>query len=46
MDRLETHRRWFAQLITANAGVPATNQALIEAFATTLREKFVGLGPW
>lgn len=46
MDRLETHRRWFALLITANAGVPATNQALIEAFATTPREKFVGAGPW
>jgi len=46
MDRLEAHRRWFAQLITANAGVPATNQDLIEAFATTSREKFVGPGPW
>jgi protein-L-isoaspartate(D-aspartate) O-methyltransferase len=46
MDRLEAHRRWFAQLITANAGVPATNHALIEAFATTPREKFVGPGPW
>ena len=46
MDRLEAHRKWFAQLITANAGVPPTEQKLIDAFASTPRERFVGTGPW
>jgi protein-L-isoaspartate(D-aspartate) O-methyltransferase len=46
MDRLEEHRRWFAQLVTANAGVPPTERRLIEAFASTPRERFVGAGPW
>lgn len=46
MDRLEIHRLFYAQLVTANAGVPATEQNLIEAFASTPRENFVGAGPW
>lgn len=46
MDRLEAHRLFFAQLVTANAGVPATEQSLVEAFASTPRERFVGVGPW
>ena len=46
MDRLEAHRLFFARLVTANAGVPATAQNLIEAFASTPREQFVGEGPW
>lgn len=46
MDRLEAHKLFYAQLVTANAGVPATEQNLIEAFASTPREKFVGAGPW
>ncbi|MEP7011752.1 MAG: protein-L-isoaspartate(D-aspartate) O-methyltransferase [Acidobacteriota bacterium] len=46
MSNLETHRRWFARLITANAGIPASDHALIEAFATTPRERFVSPGPW
>lgn len=46
MDRLEAHKLFFAQLVTANAGVPATEQNLIQAFASTPRENFVGGGPW
>jgi protein-L-isoaspartate(D-aspartate) O-methyltransferase len=46
VDRLETHRQWFARLVTANAGVPLTEDKLIAAFACTPRERFVGGGPW
>jgi protein-L-isoaspartate(D-aspartate) O-methyltransferase len=46
MDRLEMHRLFYAQLVTANAGVPVTQQKLIEIFASTPRENFVGAGPW
>jgi protein-L-isoaspartate(D-aspartate) O-methyltransferase len=46
MDRLEAHRLFYAQLVTASAGVPPSEQNLIEAFASTPREKFVGAGPW
>jgi protein-L-isoaspartate(D-aspartate) O-methyltransferase len=46
MDRLEAHRTWFATLVTANAGVPATDRRLRDAFAATPRERFVGPGPW
>jgi protein-L-isoaspartate(D-aspartate) O-methyltransferase len=46
MDRLEAHRIWFARLVTANAGVPATERRLLDAFASTPRERFVGPGPW
>lgn len=46
MDRLEGHRRFFAQLVTANAGIPVTEQKLIDAFASTPRERFVDDGPW
>jgi len=46
MDRLEAHRIWFARLVTANAGVPGTDRRLIESFASTPRERFVGPGPW
>jgi len=46
MDRLEGHRRWFAQLVTANAGVLASERRLTDAFASTPRERFVGAGPW
>jgi protein-L-isoaspartate(D-aspartate) O-methyltransferase len=44
MERLEAHRAFFANLITASAGLP--NGRLSEAFAATPRERFVGPGPW
>ena len=46
MERLEAHRKFFAGLITASSGMPKGDGRLIEAFATTLREKYVGPGPW
>jgi protein-L-isoaspartate(D-aspartate) O-methyltransferase len=46
MDHLETHRQWFARLVTATAGVPATHDAVALAFASTHRERFLGPGPW
>ena len=46
MDRLESHRAFYASLVTANAGVPATSRRLIEAFASIPRERFTGPGPW
>ena len=42
MDRIQAHRRFFADLITAN--VP--NPRVTEAFATVPREHFLGPGPW
>ena len=44
MDRLEAHRLFFAQLITARGGL--SNERLISAFADTPRERFLGPGPW
>src|ERR1700749_2397178 len=44
MDRLEAHRLFFAQLITARGGLP--NGRLTAAFAATPRERFLGPGPW
>jgi protein-L-isoaspartate(D-aspartate) O-methyltransferase len=46
MDRLASHRLFFANLITATAGVPKQNQRLQSAFASTPRERFLGPGPW
>jgi len=46
MERLEAHRAFFANLITATAGVPKTDGRLASAFASTPREEFVGSGPW
>lgn len=45
MDPLETHRAFYAKLVTANAGVPPTDR-LVTAFASVPRERFVGPGPW
>jgi protein-L-isoaspartate(D-aspartate) O-methyltransferase len=45
MDSLESHRKFFAHLVTSAAGA-AKNQRLVEAFASTPREKYVGPGPW
>jgi protein-L-isoaspartate(D-aspartate) O-methyltransferase len=44
VERLEAHRTFFANLITASAGLPSGR--LSEAFAATPRERFVGPGPW
>lgn len=44
MDRLEAHRTFFANLITAATGTP--NTRLSAAFASIPRENFLGPGPW
>jgi protein-L-isoaspartate(D-aspartate) O-methyltransferase len=46
MDRLESHRSFFARLITATVGAPGGQGRLADAFAATPRERFVGPGPW
>lgn len=46
MDRLDACRLWFARLVTANAGIPETEERLISAFSSTPRERFTGKGPW
>src|SRR5260370_36052709 len=46
MERLEAHRSFFANLITATAGVPKGNERLMTVFASTPRERFAGPGPW
>ena len=46
MDRLESHRLFFAQWITAAAGVPARGGRLEAALGSTPRERFLGPGPW
>jgi protein-L-isoaspartate(D-aspartate) O-methyltransferase len=46
VESLEQHRRWYARLVAANAGVSAANQKIIDAFATVPREQFLGPGPW
>src|SRR4051794_38844856 len=45
-DRLAAHRSFFAQLVSASAGVPPTETRIREAFAAIPRERFVGAGPW
>src|ERR1700722_15663323 len=45
MDRVEERRRFFANLIVANAGV-APGSELAAALASTPREQFVGPPPW
>jgi len=44
MTTLETHRLFFAELITAKVGKP--NSRLTSAFAATPRERYLGPGPW
>jgi protein-L-isoaspartate(D-aspartate) O-methyltransferase len=44
VNRLEAHRVFFANLITAAAGVQ--NSPLTAAFAFIHRESFLGPGPW
>ena len=45
MDRVESHRSFFAKLITANAGISPASE-IEAAFASTPRERFVGPPPW
>ncbi len=44
--RAATFRAFFAELVTAKAGVRRTNSALVSAFAAIERERFLGPGPW
>jgi protein-L-isoaspartate(D-aspartate) O-methyltransferase len=46
VDRLQSHRDFFANLITSSAGGAAKHPRLAGAFASTPRERFVGPGPW
>src|SRR5260370_42540629 len=46
MECLEAHRSFFADLVTASAGVPSNERRLATAFASTPREQFLGPGPW
>jgi protein-L-isoaspartate(D-aspartate) O-methyltransferase len=46
MERLEAHRRFYADLVTAAARVPQGNTTIREAFASVPREDFAGSGPW
>ena len=45
MDRLQAIRLFYADMITANAGIPPGSE-LQAALASTPREKFVGDAPW
>lgn len=45
MDRLQAHRLFYADMITANAGIPSGSE-LEAALASTPRERFVGDPPW
>src|SRR5947209_4088852 len=47
MERLEAHRSFFANLVTASAGLRGPGSSrLVAALASTPRERFVGPGPW
>ena len=46
MECLEAQRHFFADLVTASAGVPKDELRLASAFASTPREDFLGPGPW
>jgi len=45
VDRLDAHRSFYAQLVTALPGLPS-DPRIREAFASVPRERFVGPGPW
>lgn len=45
MDRVRAYRTFFADLVTANAGIPPGSE-LAAAFASTPREQFVAKPPW
>ena len=44
LELLNAHRTFFAELMTAIAGVP--HSPLTAAFASTPRERYLGPGPW
>lgn len=44
MNVHDTLRRFYARLVTSTACV--TDARIVDAFATTKREQFVGHGPW
>lgn len=44
LELLDAHRKFFAELMTAIAGVP--HSPLTAAFASTPRERYLGPGPW
>ncbi len=46
MDRIQASRAFYADMITANAGIPRTESRLCAAFASIPRERFLGPGPW
>jgi protein-L-isoaspartate(D-aspartate) O-methyltransferase len=46
MERLDAQRSFFANLVTASAGIPKNDGRVAAAFASTAREHFVGPGPW
>lgn len=46
MKQLDEHRKWYAQLVLANAGISLSDERLTEAFLSVPRENFVGAGPW
>ncbi len=46
MDRLETHRLFFARLVTSSERASEATDRLIRAFSSVPREQFVGPGPW
>jgi len=45
VNRLEAYRHFYAELVTTSAGA-AKNERLKHAFASTPRERFIGIGPW
>ena len=45
VELLVAHRQFFAKLIAAKAGISGDGP-IVEAFATTRREDFVGPAPW
>jgi protein-L-isoaspartate(D-aspartate) O-methyltransferase len=45
MDRIQSHRAFYASLLAAQAGL-SPGSRLAEAFAAIPRELFVGPGPW
>lgn len=46
MDRIESHRLFFSQLVTATVGIADREHPVANAFAVTPREHFLGRGPW
>jgi protein-L-isoaspartate(D-aspartate) O-methyltransferase len=44
MGSIQDHRSFYANLIVRSAG--SSNEKLIAAFSSTVRERYVGKGPW